>query len=53
MCDPGESILFCFPKKEELMIAPAKKWLNSTEYTQPQELSHQNATSNMVVIDGV
>ena len=35
------------------MIAPAKKWLNSTEYTQPQELSHQNATSNMVVIDGV
>ena len=31
----------------------AKQWLNSPEYTAIKHLRHQNAKSNMVVVEGV
>jgi uncharacterized protein (DUF1330 family) len=34
-------------------IEQAKKWLNSTEYSEARNLRHQTAKSDMVVIEGV
>lgn len=34
-------------------IEQARKWLNSPEYGEVKKLRHQNAGSNMVVIEGV
>lgn len=45
---PGRLVILEFENSEQ-----AKKWLNSAEYSQPRQLRHKTATSNMVVIDGV
>jgi uncharacterized protein (DUF1330 family) len=45
---PGRPVIFEFENSEQ-----AKKWLTSAEYSQPRQLLHETATSNMVFIDGV
>lgn len=45
---PGRLVILEFNNSDQ-----AKKWLNSSEYSQPRQLRHKTATSNMVVIEGV
>ncbi|MCI0553033.1 MAG: DUF1330 domain-containing protein [Anaerolineae bacterium] len=45
---PARLVILEFENSEQ-----AKKWLNSLEYSQPRQLRHKTATSNMVLIDGV
>lgn len=45
---PNRLVILQFESAEQ-----AKKWLNSTEYSEPRSLRHQTAISNMVVVEGV
>jgi len=45
---PGRLVILQFDSVEQ-----AKEWLNSKEYSQPRQLRHKTAMSNMVVIEGV
>ncbi len=45
---PNRLVILQFENVEQ-----AKKWLNSTEYSEPRSLRHQTAISNMVVVEGV
>jgi uncharacterized protein (DUF1330 family) len=45
---PSRLVILQFESSEQ-----AKKWLSSTEYSEPRELRHQTAISNMVLIEGV
>ena len=45
---PSRLVILQFESLEQ-----AKNWLNSTEYSEPRNLRHQTAISNMVVVEGV
>lgn len=45
---PSRLVILQFDSLEQ-----AKKWVNSPEYSGPRSISHQTATSKMVVIEGL
>ena len=45
---PTRLVILQFDNTEQ-----AKRWLNSTEYSEARSLRHETANSNMVVIEGV
>ena len=34
-------------------VATAKKWIDSQEYREPRALRHQNASTNMIVVESL